>query len=163
MLLEQPQMKDYVDGLGGEAFMRLRQYRIWLQRLMSASYPTLCDRRPRCNFWLMFHILLCVEQPFRDKAIRELWKFIMIRALLARNPSSSTDPHELSSFIHDSIPEIQIDRSLVYAHVYLTHPEILAPEMSDGALFEAMRSVPFGALEDFAMHTYQGPGHLQFV
>jgi hypothetical protein len=158
-LLEQPQMKDYVDSLGGESLMRLRQYRIWLQRLMSARYPDLCDRRLRCNFWLIFHILMCVEQPFRDKAIRELWKFVMIRALLTSNSIDCSDknPHELADFIHDSIPEIPLDRALVYAHVYLLHPGILAAEMSDGALFSAMGSVPLAALEDFALHTYQGP------
>lgn len=157
-LLAHPAMKPLFEPFGGKAHMLLRQYRIWLVRLMAHTYPRLCDVRHRCNFWLLYSLLQRVPQPFESDSLRELWQYVMARATMARYPrEAETKDQERVEFIHEMLPELPLDHVVVLAKAERVEPALVAPEVSDVQLFRSLRAVPLGVMEDFAAHAHHGP------
>jgi hypothetical protein len=136
-----------------ENIIRLRQYRVMLQRLVHRNYPDLHMSKQKCNFWLLYGILQHCEQPFSDPEVRKLWLQVMMCMYTERYGLEQTTDESL----REAIPISTHAERISFLHMNETEPGCLSPAKSDVEFWNAISYLKPTEIENFARYHHQGP------
>jgi hypothetical protein len=145
---------EYLSPTGeDETIIRLRQYRVMLQRLVHRNYPNLHMSKQKCNFWLLYGLLQHCEQPFRDPEVRKLWISVMMCMYTERYGTEQTTEQSL----REAIPSSTNAERVSFLHMNQNEPASLSPNTGDVEFWNAVSYLEPTELENFARHHHQGP------